>query len=61
MHELTIAEVADLFITAQRVQKELEAFYKVTATTVTVQDGALAGQTVPVSGYLGSGAGVPSE
>lgn len=44
---LNASEMSDLFNTVCRVQRMLESIYKTTAATVTVQDGADAGQTVP--------------
>ncbi|CAD5219690.1 unnamed protein product [Bursaphelenchus okinawaensis] len=45
--DLDDKETADLFIVAKKIQKFLETYYKLNATTVCVQDGADAGQTVP--------------
>uniref|UniRef100_A0A914CTR1 Nitrilase and fragile histidine triad fusion protein NitFhit n=1 Tax=Acrobeloides nanus TaxID=290746 RepID=A0A914CTR1_9BILA len=45
--ELTDPETADLFITVTKIQRLLESYYKAEASTVTVQDGPDAGQTVP--------------
>ncbi|XP_016982054.1 nitrilase and fragile histidine triad fusion protein NitFhit [Drosophila rhopaloa] len=44
---LDCAEMADMFATVCMVQRLLEKIYKTTSATVTVQDGAQAGQTVP--------------
>ncbi|WKY05618.1 hypothetical protein Q1695_006096 [Nippostrongylus brasiliensis] len=44
--ELSDAETADLFIVAKKVQRMLEKFHNVTSSTVCVQDGKDAGQTV---------------
>ena len=44
---LNSAEMSDLFNAVCRIQRMLESIYKTTAATVTVQDGADAGQTVP--------------
>lgn len=47
LNALDSAEMSDLFNTVCRVQRMLESIYGTTAATVTVQDGADAGQTVP--------------
>lgn len=47
--DLSQQEVADLFQTVVRVQRAIETDQKTISTTVCVQDGPLAGQTVPVS------------
>lgn len=44
--DLTDEETADLFVVAKKVQKMLERFHNVTSSTVCVQDGKDAGQTV---------------
>ncbi|XP_037722506.1 nitrilase and fragile histidine triad fusion protein NitFhit [Drosophila subpulchrella] len=44
---LDSAEMADMFTTVCMVQRLLEKIYQTTSATVTVQDGAEAGQTVP--------------
>ncbi|XP_017066316.1 nitrilase and fragile histidine triad fusion protein NitFhit [Drosophila eugracilis] len=44
---LSVAEMADMFSTVCMVQRLLEEIYQTTSATVTVQDGAQAGQTVP--------------
>jgi len=44
--ELTDTETTDLFCLAKLVQSMLENVHKVSSSTVTVQDGPLAGQTV---------------
>ena len=46
--DLLADEVADLFITVQKVQSGMERFHQVTSSTVTVQDGPDAGQTIQV-------------
>ncbi|XP_044728218.1 nitrilase and fragile histidine triad fusion protein NitFhit [Chrysoperla carnea] len=46
LSDLTPTEVADLFKTAIKVQKAVEEVYKATSSTVVVQDGPEAGQTV---------------
>ncbi|WWC60093.1 uncharacterized protein I303_102657 [Kwoniella dejecticola CBS 10117] len=40
-------EVSDLFLTVQKVGRGLEQYYKAQALTVSLQDGASAGQSVP--------------
>lgn len=47
LNGLNCAEVTDLFATVCVVQRMLEKIYGTTSATVTVQDGAQAGQTVP--------------
>ncbi|KAI8123307.1 Nitrilase and fragile histidine triad fusion protein NitFhit [Lucilia cuprina] len=47
LSSLNSAEMSDLFNTVCRIQRMLESIYETTAATVTVQDGADAGQTVP--------------
>ncbi|EDW17507.2 nitrilase and fragile histidine triad fusion protein NitFhit [Drosophila mojavensis] len=47
LNGLNCAEVTDLFATVCMVQRMLETIYGTTSATVTVQDGANAGQTVP--------------
>lgn len=49
LEDLTQEEIADLFQTAVKVQNVLEKAYSAQSTTLTVQDGKYAGQTVPVS------------
>uniref|UniRef100_A0A1I7XR52 bis(5'-adenosyl)-triphosphatase n=1 Tax=Heterorhabditis bacteriophora TaxID=37862 RepID=A0A1I7XR52_HETBA len=44
--DLTDAETADLFIVAKKVQKMLEKVHGATSSTICVQDGPAAGQTV---------------
>lgn len=46
--DLNAEEVADLFITSQRVQKGMELFHNVCSTTLNVQDGPDAGQSIEV-------------
>lgn len=48
LENLTPEEVADLFQTVVKVQKVVENVYKSTSSTICVQDGEYAGQTVPV-------------
>lgn len=47
LNGLNCAEVTDLFATVCMIQRMLEKIYGTTSATVTVQDGAQAGQTVP--------------
>lgn len=46
LKELNAEEAADFFQTVCKVQRMTEHFYSTTSSTVTVQDGELAGQTV---------------
>jgi bis(5'-adenosyl)-triphosphatase len=46
LSELSVVEIADLFVTAQRVAGVVEEIFTATAVTVTAQDGTAAGQTV---------------
>ena len=46
--DLSDVETADLFNSAKRVQQMLETHYSVVSSTVSVQDGKDAGQTVQV-------------
>lgn len=48
LQDLTEVEVADLFRTSVKVEQVLEKHHNSTSTTVCVQDGKNAGQTVPV-------------
>lgn len=50
--DLSQEEISDLFQTAVRVQRAMETEQKTISTTICVQDGPLAGQTVPVSMLL---------
>ncbi|KAJ3217049.1 hypothetical protein HDU67_008607 [Dinochytrium kinnereticum] len=45
--ELTTEEVSDLFASAQTIGRVMEREYSGESLTVTVQDGPMAGQTVP--------------
>ncbi|CAH0555527.1 unnamed protein product [Brassicogethes aeneus] len=47
LQDLTETEIADLFNAAVKVEKVLEKHHSTSSTTVCVQDGRLAGQTVP--------------
>lgn len=44
--DLNDLETADLFVVAKKVQQMLEAMYQASSTTVCVQDGPYAGQTI---------------
>lgn len=46
LHQLTADEIADFFQTVCKIQKLTERYYGTTSSTVTVQDGEHAGQTV---------------
>lgn len=48
LKDLTTDEIVDFFMTVCKVQRLLEKYYKTTSSTVTVQDGRFAGQTVQV-------------
>ena len=50
LKDLTPEEVADFFQTVIKVQKVMEAVHSSTSSTICVQDGVDAGQTVHVSG-----------
>ncbi|XP_055812903.1 bifunctional bis(5'-adenosyl)-triphosphatase/adenylylsulfatase FHIT isoform X2 [Solanum dulcamara] len=45
--ELTTDETSDLWLTAQKVGKQLESYHKASSLTFAIQDGPQAGQTVP--------------
>ncbi|XP_021963740.1 nitrilase and fragile histidine triad fusion protein NitFhit isoform X3 [Folsomia candida] len=47
LSDLYPEEVADLFLLAQKVEQIMESVHNVTSSTVTLQDGKDAGQTVP--------------
>lgn len=49
LSKLSLAETSDLFITAKRIQSMLEDYYKASSSTICVQDGPDAGQTISVS------------
>lgn len=49
LHELSSAEVADLFQTVQKVEAVMGRVHNTSSTTVSVQDGPLAGQTIQVT------------
>lgn len=44
--DLSASEITDLFVTVQRVQKTVESHFNAKSSTVTIQDGPEAGQTV---------------
>lgn len=46
---LSDEEIADLFQAAVKVQRAMEIIHGVSSSTLVVQDGVDAGQTVPVS------------
>lgn len=48
LKDLTFDELVDFFMAIAKCQRLLEAHYKTTSSTVTVQDGEFAGQTVKV-------------
>lgn len=50
--DLSQEEISDLFQTVVRVQRVMETEQKTMSTTVCVQDGPLAGQTMPVSNLV---------
>ncbi|KAK9370731.1 HIT-like domain-containing protein [Lipomyces kononenkoae] len=45
--DLSAEEVADLFITVQKVSEVIESVYKGQSLNIAIQDGPLAGQSVP--------------
>ncbi|KAI4306316.1 hypothetical protein L6164_029603 [Bauhinia variegata] len=45
--DLTADETSDLWLTAQKVGRELEDYHKASSLTFAIQDGPQAGQTVP--------------
>lgn len=49
LKDLTSDEVVDFFLVVHKIQRALETYYGTTSSTVTVQDGEQAGQTVKVS------------
>lgn len=46
LFDLTPEEVADMFHVVQKVQAVMESKYKTTSSTIVIQDGPLAGQTI---------------
>lgn len=51
LKDMTADEITDFFHTVSKIQRCLESIYGTTSSTVTVQDGADAGQTVKVTIY----------
>lgn len=49
LKELTPEEIMNFFMTVCKCQRLLEQYYSTTSSTVTVQDGEFAGQTVKVN------------
>ncbi|MED6196770.1 hypothetical protein PIB30_050479 [Stylosanthes scabra] len=45
--DLTAEEIADLWMIAQKVGRQLESYHKASSLTFCIQDGPQAGQTVP--------------
>ncbi|MED6118710.1 hypothetical protein PIB30_005182 [Stylosanthes scabra] len=45
--DLTSEETSDLWLTAQKIGKQLESYHKASSLTFAIQDGPQAGQTVP--------------
>lgn len=45
--DLTADETSDLWLTAQKVGRQLESYHKASSLTFAIQDGPQAGQTVP--------------
>nr|AFK33921.1 unknown [Lotus japonicus] len=45
--DLTAEETSDLWLTAQKVGRQLESYHKASSLTLAIQDGPQAGQTVP--------------
>nr|XP_043636554.1 bifunctional bis(5'-adenosyl)-triphosphatase/adenylylsulfatase FHIT-like [Erigeron canadensis] len=45
--DLTPEETSDLWISAQKIGKQLEIYHKASSLTLAIQDGPQAGQTVP--------------
>lgn len=52
LQDLTKEELTDLFQVAVKVQNVMEQVHSTNSSTVCIQDGALAGQTVPVRKML---------
>lgn len=51
LEDLYPEEVSDLFQTVVKVQTVMERVYKCESSTICIQDGKYAGQTVPVNFY----------
>jgi bis(5'-adenosyl)-triphosphatase len=47
LHDLSAAEVQDLFLTVQRVSRTIERVFEASALNIAIQDGEDAGQSVP--------------
>ncbi|KAF4552897.1 Bis(5'-adenosyl)-triphosphatase-like protein [Elsinoe fawcettii] len=47
LSDLSTAEVTDLYLTVQKLQRTLKRVYRATAFNVAMQDGKAAGQSVP--------------
>lgn len=47
VHDLSAAEVQDLFLTVQRVSRTIERVFDASGLNMAIQDGADAGQSVP--------------
>ncbi|KAE9598867.1 putative adenylylsulfatase [Lupinus albus] len=45
--DLTADETSDLWLTAQKIGRQLESYHKASSLTFAIQDGPQAGQTVP--------------
>ncbi|CAL0334774.1 unnamed protein product [Lupinus luteus] len=45
--DLTVDETSDLWLTAQKIGRQLESYHKASSLTFAIQDGPQAGQTVP--------------
>ncbi|XP_047965069.1 bifunctional bis(5'-adenosyl)-triphosphatase/adenylylsulfatase FHIT-like isoform X3 [Salvia hispanica] len=45
--DLTADETSDLWLTAQKIGRQIESYHKASSLTVNIQDGPQAGQTVP--------------
>lgn len=52
LKDLTPDEVVDFFLVVHKIQRALETYYGTTSSTVTVQDGEHAGQTVKVNNSI---------
>lgn len=51
LRDLTPEETIDFFMTVCKAQRLMEQYYQTTSSTVTVQDGEFAGQTVRVTRF----------
>ena len=52
MSQLSPEEISDLFAIVYKVTPVVEKVYGASSTTIVVQDGKDAGQTIEVSGYI---------